>query len=102
MTVPDKAREPCAGAPLPPGPSVSEAEHQTFGFLQSGFLQLCDEKRGLGVYSADAFNQAMDRLQSRVEGKRGWEHVFGKRLKEIEPFELETDQEGLYGGAGHR
>lgn len=80
VLVPDAARKPCDFAPLPPMPKATEPEIQSFALLQSGFLQVCEGRRALGVYAADVFNTGQDRLAERIRPAKGFERLFGKRL----------------------
>lgn len=79
VVIPDRAREPCAAAPLPPYPSASEIDHQAFGAEQTGQLEVCDTKRALAVAAGDLHNIYVDRLVETVKPRSMWGRLTGKR-----------------------
>ncbi len=79
MQTPPLARERCAGAKLPPMPAASEADHQVFGLMQTGQLEICETKRALAVEAGDLHNRYVERLVDDLRPKTFWERLFGRR-----------------------
>jgi hypothetical protein len=42
-------------------------------------LEVCDQKRALGVQAADLHNAYVDRLVNTLRPPTFWERIFGKR-----------------------
>jgi hypothetical protein len=72
VVVPATVREPCAGAELPPPPHPAVRDYQVFGARQTSRLEMCDQKRALGVEAMDLHNTYVDRLVGDLSPKPWW------------------------------
>jgi hypothetical protein len=72
IPVPPLAREPCDAAELPAGPKPGEVDYQVFGVRQTGRLEMCEEKRALGVSAMDLHNAYVDRLVNDLRPRPWW------------------------------
>lgn len=97
VAIPDLAREPCLGAPLPPPPTPTEADYQTFGVAQTGQLEICDTKRRLAVAAGDLANLYAAHLQAELKPATLWQRLTGDRVKRPQSQNITIDDILAYG-----
>lgn len=70
IAVPSEAAKPCTGAPLPR--DTSKPQLQAFALLQTGKLEICDERRALGVQAMELHNAEVVKAAERLERRPWW------------------------------
>ncbi len=72
IEVPAEASKHCAPAALPQGPHPSKEAYAVFGVLQTGKLEVCEERRALAVEAMTLHNGAMEAAAKKAEPKPWW------------------------------
>lgn len=82
VAIPAEARKSCGdlAAPLPE-PPPDKPKLAAFGVGQTGALEICDQRRALGVAAGDLHNLYVDRLAEGLKPPSLGERVFGRRHK---------------------
>ena len=70
IAVPLEAAKPCSGAALPTQRTVGEA--WAFGYAQTQRLEVCDERRALGVEAMELHNTRVNALVKELKPKPWW------------------------------
>lgn len=69
IAVPGEATKPCTGAALP---KRGEAEALAFGYAQTQRLEVCDERRALGVEAMRLHNERVTALAKELRPRPWW------------------------------
>lgn len=62
----------CTGAALPMEDHPTVADYRAFGVLQTGMLDICEQRRALAVQRMQEHNAAQDQLAAKVGRKPWW------------------------------
>lgn len=69
VVIPTEAAKPCTGAALP---KRGEAEAWAFGYAQTQRLEVCDERRALGVEAMVMHNSRVGALVKELKPRPWW------------------------------
>lgn len=72
VVVPGEAAKPCTPAPLPAVVHPSLGDYRVFGVLQTGRLEVCEERRALAVEAMLVHNAGQERLAEKLRPKAWW------------------------------
>ena len=79
--VPEIARQPCVGAPLPDRSrgDVGEIAYQEFGLAEAGYLEACETKRATAIAAGDVVNYRGEYITANLRPPSLGERITGKR-----------------------
>lgn len=78
--VPEIARQPCVGAPLPERKGdVGELAYQEFGIAEAGYLEACETKRATAIAAGDIVNYRGEYITANLRPPTVVERITGRR-----------------------